>query len=82
VIDPGTGHFRADTITRQGRGIVAQDTLDLDLSARLETDLPRLRYTFRPTGAAFGDTVRVMGRDGLVAIIVDPWSGVARAEPR
>jgi hypothetical protein len=26
--------------------------------------------------------VRVMGRDGLVAIIVDPWSGVARAEPR
>jgi hypothetical protein len=46
----------------------------------LVTDLPRLQYVFRPTGAAFGDTVIVRGGSLPLTIRIDPWSGVARAD--
>jgi hypothetical protein len=37
---------------------------------------------FRPTGAAFADTVIVHGGDVPLVVRVDPWSGVARADSR
>lgn len=82
TLDPQTGHFRLDTVGVNGLGVVAEDTLQLAVSERLETDLPRLRYMFRPTGATFGDTVIVHGTDAVRVVSVDQWSGVANARIR
>ena len=43
------------------------------------TDAARLNYTFHPTSAALGDTVRIRGADSSVVVFVDPWNGVAYA---
>jgi prepilin-type N-terminal cleavage/methylation domain-containing protein len=82
LIDPKSGHFRVDTTSIAGSGSVAEDTLHLGAIESLETDLPRLRYVFRPTGAAFADSVIVHGADSTRLVIVDPWSGVAHAKAR
>lgn len=79
-LDPATLRYEADTSTVSGYGVLAAGTLDLGLSRTLVTDLPRLQYVFRPTGAAFGDTVIVRGGPLPSTIRIDPWSGVARAD--
>jgi prepilin-type N-terminal cleavage/methylation domain-containing protein len=79
VIDPKTGHYRVDTSSSFGAGRVAEDSLRLAANEGLVTDLPRLRFVFRPTGAAFGDSVTVRGSDSTRMISVDTWSGVAHA---
>ena len=82
IIDPETGHFRVDTASAFGSGRVAEDTLRFAASEGLQSDLPRLRYVFRPTGAAFGDSVLVRGSDSTRVVIVDTWSGMAHAIAR
>jgi prepilin-type N-terminal cleavage/methylation domain-containing protein len=82
LIDPKTGHYRVDTVSSFGGGRVAEDTLRFAAAEALESDLPRLRFTFRPTGAAFGDSVIVRGMDSTRVVIVDTWSGVAHAIAR
>ena len=82
IIDPETGHFRVDTTSTFGSGRVAEDTLRFAASEGLQSDLPRLRYVFRPTGAAFGDSVLVRGSDSTRVVIVDTWSGMAHAIAR
>lgn len=79
-IDPATLRYELDTSSVSGYGVLAAGTLDLGLSRTLVTDLPRLQYVFRPTGAAFGDTVVVRGGPLPQTIRIDPWSGVARAD--
>jgi prepilin-type N-terminal cleavage/methylation domain-containing protein len=81
-LDPTTGSYRADTTTTFGTGLFGEGTLDLAMEERLVTTLPRLTYVFKPTGAAFADTVIVRGTTSSVLIGVDPWSGVAYAAPR
>ena len=81
-LDPVSGHFRADTSGVNGTGPLAEGTLALGATETLETTLPRLRYIFRPTGAAIADTVRVRGFGEAVLVSVDPWSGVARTDAR
>lgn len=78
-IDPKTLKYQLDTSGTNGFGTLAQGTLDLGLTQSLVTDQPRLQYVFRPTGAAFADTVVVHGGDVPLVVRVDPWSGVARA---
>jgi prepilin-type N-terminal cleavage/methylation domain-containing protein len=82
IIDPETGHYRVDTTSSFGSGRVAEDTLHFAATEGLESDLPRLRYVFRPTGAAFGDSVLVRGSDTTRVVIVDTWSGMAHAIAR
>ncbi|HET9425500.1 MAG TPA: prepilin-type N-terminal cleavage/methylation domain-containing protein [Gemmatimonadaceae bacterium] len=82
LINPETGHFRVDTASSFGSGPVIEDTLQFAANEGLETDLPRLRYVFRPTGAAFGDSVVVRGSDSTRLVIVDTWSGMAHAIAR
>ena len=79
-LDPKTLKYQLDTSGTNGFGRFAQGTLDLGLTQTLETDQPRLRFVFRPTGAAFGDSVIVRGGDVPLVVRVDPWSGVARAD--
>jgi prepilin-type N-terminal cleavage/methylation domain-containing protein len=79
-IDPITMKYQVDTTTAAGSGMLAQGVLDLGITQKLETDLPRLQFVFRSTGAAFADTVVVRGGDVPLIVRVDPWSGVARAD--
>jgi Tfp pilus assembly protein FimT len=79
-LDPTTLRYELDTSSVSGYGVLATGTLDLGLSRTLVSDLPRLQYVFRPTGAAFGDTVVVRGGPLPQTIRIDPWSGVARAD--
>jgi prepilin-type N-terminal cleavage/methylation domain-containing protein len=82
IIDPRTGHYRVDTTSSFGSGRVAEDTLRFAATEGLESDLPRLRYVFRPTGAAFGDSVTVRGTDSSRVLVIDTWSGVPHAVAR
>jgi len=82
VVDPATGRYRADSVGAAGSGPLAEGTLALGADGALDTELPRLRWIFRSTGAALADTVRV--RDaradgGSLLVRVDPWSGEADA---
>jgi len=81
-LDPKTLKYQADTSGVNGFGILAAGYLDLGLTQTLVTDLPRLQYVFRPTGAVFADTVVVRGGAVPLVVRVDPWSGVARADSR
>ena len=82
LIDPENGHYRVDTTSSFGSGRVAEDTLRFGAADKLESDLPRIRYVFRPTGAAFGDSVIVRGSDSTRVLVVDPWSGMPHAIAR
>jgi prepilin-type N-terminal cleavage/methylation domain-containing protein len=79
-IDPKTLAYQVDTSGTNGFGTLAKGTLDLGFGQTLQTDLPRLQYVFRPTGAAFADTVVVRGGGVPLVVRVDPWSGIARAD--
>jgi hypothetical protein len=81
-IDPKTLKYQLDTSGVYGFGTLATGKLDLGLTQTLVSDQPRLQYIFRPTGAAFADTVMVRGGDVPLIVRVDPWSGVARADSR
>lgn len=74
-VDPKSGQYRADTTGIAGTGALAEGTLDVSMWESLDTDRSRLTFVFRPSGAAFGDTVRVRGNNGSVVVSVDPWSG-------
>ncbi len=81
VLDPKSGDYRVDSTGFFGGGPVIQSQIDLLGMESMSTDAPRLSWTFQPTGAALGDTVRVRGADSSVVVSVDPWSGVAYAGP-
>ena len=82
IIDPENGHYRVDTTSSFGSGRVIEDTLHFAATDKLESDLPRIRYVFRPTGAAFGDSVIVRGSDSTRVLLIDPWSGMPHAIAR
>jgi prepilin-type N-terminal cleavage/methylation domain-containing protein len=82
LIDPKTGHYRVDTTSSFGTGRVVEDTLRFAATEGLESDLPRVRYMFRPTGAAFGDSVTVRGADSTRVVTIDTWSGMPHAIAR
>ena len=80
VVDPKSGAYRVDTTTASGAGILREDTLSLELRRAIVTDSARLRFTFRATGAAMGDTVRVRGDRGDRIVGVDMWNGLPHAD--
>lgn len=79
-LDPRTLDYAIDTSGVAGSGAFASGVLDLGATQMLVTDLPRLQYVFRATGAAFADTVVVRGGRVPLTVRVDPWSGIARAD--
>jgi len=81
-IDPKTLKYEVDTAGTSGMAALATGTLDLGIASTLVTDRPRLQFVFRPTGAAFADSVVVHGGQVPLIVRVDPWSGVARADSR
>lgn len=81
-LDPASGRWRADTTGVAGMGELTSGTLELAGSATLVTDQERLQFLFQPSGAAFADSVGVRNASGVTMVLVDPWTGVARAESR
>jgi len=82
LIDPENGHYRVDTTSSFGSGRVVEDTLHFAAADKLESSAPRIRYVFRPTGAAFGDSVIVRGSDSTRVLLIDTWSGMPHAIAR
>lgn len=76
VLDPINGEYRIDSSGVWAAGIVDMGQLDMMHMETFQTDYDRLRYFFRPTGAAIGDTARILATDSSVVTWVDPWSGV------
>jgi len=81
-VDPVSGFYRVDTSGVAGTGMYFEGELELGAWESLITDQPRLVYVFKPTGAAFGDSVIVRGDGATVLITLDPWSGVALIDAR
>jgi prepilin-type N-terminal cleavage/methylation domain-containing protein len=75
-IDPTSGFYQVDSAGANGTGRLAEGQLALSAYESLITDVARLRFVFRPTGAAMGDTVQIRGEQ-TVMIGVDSWSGHA-----
>jgi prepilin-type N-terminal cleavage/methylation domain-containing protein len=81
-LDPVSGRYRADTVGISGSGELGEGTMTLGAQEALVTDLPRLVYVFRPTGATLADTVLVRGAGAAALVSVDPWNGVAYVTAR
>jgi prepilin-type N-terminal cleavage/methylation domain-containing protein len=81
-LDPKTLKYQVDTATVIGKGTLAAGILDLGTTETLVSDQPRLLYVFRPSGAAYADTVLVHGAESPLVVRVDPWTGVARADTK
>jgi prepilin-type N-terminal cleavage/methylation domain-containing protein len=82
LVDPKSGKYEVDTTGVAGAVVLDTGTVELEASASLVTNQPRLRYVFQPTGAAFADSVLVAGGARTLWVGVDAWSGVANAIPR
>lgn len=79
VLNPESGDYRIDSTGVGGAGAVETGQIDMLVMEAFRTDAPRLRYFFRPSGSAIGDTARVMGADSAVVTWVDPWNGLPHA---
>jgi prepilin-type N-terminal cleavage/methylation domain-containing protein len=74
-VDPVSGMFRVDTTGTAGTGLYGDGTLTVNAWESLETDLVRLTFVFRPTGAAWGDSVLVRGAEQTIVVSLNPWTG-------
>lgn len=79
VLDPVSGRYRVDSTGMFTAGVVAEGQLDSGALETMSTTMDRISYRFGPTGASFGDTVRIRGIDSSVVVWVDPWNGAAHA---
>ena len=85
VVDVATGRYEATTASSH-TGMdnmlpFARGALDLPAGVTLAATRPLAIFTFDPLGPAAGDTVRLIGLSGEVRVVVDPWTGEARALP-
>jgi hypothetical protein len=54
----------------------------MDEGVSLEADSARVRFTFRPDGSVFGDSITVRGQYGASLVTVDRWTGAVRIDAR
>ena len=82
VLDPAAARYRADTSGPRGSGLLAEGQLALGDGVVLESDSLRLRFSFRPDGSVFGDTLTVRGRWESSRIAIDRWTGAIHVDAR
>lgn len=82
ILDPRDARYRADTAGPRGAGLLSEGELTLDPGVTLESDSLRVRFTFRPDGSVFGDTLTVRGRWTSSRISVDQWTGAIHVDAR
>lgn len=82
TIDAVAAKYRADSIGVRGAGLLGEGDIAMDEGVALETDSLRVRFTFRPDGSVFGDSIIVRGRYGGSVLSVDRWTGAIRIDAR
>jgi type II secretory pathway pseudopilin PulG len=82
VVDPAAARVWTYTTDGDEWRLLGTRTLATGPSVVFAAAGPRVRFTFDPAGTASGDTVTVRGIDGVRAVSVDPWTGVAHAQSR
>ena len=82
VLDPEEARFRADTAGPRGAGLLKEGQLALGDGVVLESDSLRVRFTFRPDGSVFGDTLTVRGRWESSRVSIDRWTGAIHVDAR
>ena len=82
ILDPRDARYRADTSGPRGAGLLSEGELTLDPGVTLESDSIRVRFTFRPDGSVFGDSLTVRGRWTSSRISVDRWTGAINVDAR
>jgi prepilin-type N-terminal cleavage/methylation domain-containing protein len=82
IIDPEKGDYRADTVGANGTGVVLEGNFSQTGSVTMESDSSRVRFTFLPSGIAFGDSLIVHTGTASVKLTVDPLTGALRVTER
>lgn len=82
LLDPKGARYRADTTSPRGAGMLSEGELAMDAGVTLESDSARVRFTFRPDGSVFGDTLTVRGRWTTARVSVDKWTGAIHVDGR
>ena len=82
VLDPAEARYRADTSGPRGAGLLKEDAIALGDGVSLESDSLRVRFTFRPDGSVFGDTLTVRGQWESSRISIDRWTGAIHVDAR
>ena len=82
MLDPEDARYRADTTGPRGAGMLSEGALELEPGVTLESDSLRVRFTFRPDGSVFGDTITVHGRWASSRLMVDRWTGAIHVDAR
>ena len=82
LLDPEGARYRADTTSPRGAGLLSEGELTFDPGVTLESDSARVRFTFRPDGSVFGDTLTVRGRWTTTRVSVDKWTGAIHVDAR
>ena len=75
TLDAAGARYRADSSGARGTGLLSEGDVVLAEGVALETDSLRVRFTFRPDGSVYGDTVTVRGRSGASMVAIDRWTG-------
>jgi general secretion pathway protein H len=82
TLAPEDARYRADTSGPRGTGLLLAGRLTLGEDVTLESDSLRVRFTFRPDGSVFGDTLTVHGRLSSAQVSVDKWTGAIHVDAR
>ncbi len=82
VLDPAEARYRADTSGARGAGMLKEGEIVLGDGVVLESDSARIRFTFRPDGSVFGDTLTVRGRWESSRLSIDRWTGAIHVDAR
>lgn len=81
-IDARAARVQIDTSGPSGGGVWRSDVLSRELIGAFDPPGARYTFTFRATGAAHGDTIRLRARDGRWHLTIDRWNGeVQRVAP-
>lgn len=82
TVDPVGARYRADSISVHGAGLLGEGDIALDEGVSLVADSARVRFTFRPDGSVFGDSITVHGQWSSTLVTIDRWTGAIRVDAR
>jgi prepilin-type N-terminal cleavage/methylation domain-containing protein len=82
VLDPQTGVYHVDSIGATGSGPVYDGTLALGMNMTVEADSIRARFSFRPDGSAYSDSLIVRSSGHATKLHLDPYTGEVLIEER
>ncbi len=82
VLDPETGNYRVDSTGARGAGLVTEGQLTVGLNTSLYADSLRARFTFRPDGSAFSDSLIMRASGYATKISLNPFTGEVKIEDR